>query len=68
LINITPNWPKKVQFLLSFDFPLIDQLVPRKEFVGGRIGYSKQELFFWLLIKKILGLDYRTVSEMAAIN
>lgn len=67
MLNITPNWPKKVQFLLGFDFPLIDQLVPRKPFVGGRIGYSKQELFFWLLIKKTLGLDYRSVGEMAGV-
>ncbi len=67
LINITPNWPKKVQFLLGLDFPLIDQLVPRKPFIGGRIGYPKQEIFFWLLIKKTLGLDYRTVSEMAGV-
>ena len=41
--------------------------MPRKPFVGGRIGYPKQEIFFWLLIKKTLGLDYRTVSEMANV-
>lgn len=68
MINITPNWPKKVQFLLGLDFPLIDQLMPRKPFIGGRIGYPKQEIFFWLLIKKTLGLDYRTVSEMAGVS
>lgn len=52
---------------MGLSFPLIDQLVPRKPFVGGRIGYSKQELFFWLLLKKTLGLDYRTVAEMADV-
>lgn len=67
MLNITPKFPKKVQFLLGLNFPLIDQLVPRKEFVGGRIGYSKQELFLWLLIKKTLGLDYRTVADMAGM-
>lgn len=67
MLNITPKFPKKVQFLLGLNFPLIDQLVPRKEFVGGRIGYPKQELFFWLLFKKILGWDYRTVADMAGI-
>lgn len=68
MINITPKWPKKVEFLVGLSFPLIDQLVPRKPFVGGRIGYSKQELFFWLLIKKTLGLDYRTIGEMAGVS
>ena len=68
LINITPKFPKKVQFLLGFEFPLIDKLLPRKEFIGGRIGYSKQELFFWLLIKKSLGWDYRTIADMAGYS
>lgn len=67
MINITPKFPKKVHFLLGFDFPLIDTLIPRKPFIGGRIGYCKQELFFWLLIKKTLGLDYRSVGEMAGV-
>ena len=65
MINITPKFPQKVQFLVGLDFPLIDHLVPRKPFIGGRIGYPKEELFFWLLIKKTLGLDYRTVGDMA---
>lgn len=34
---------------------------------GGRIGYPKQELFFWLLFKKSMGLDYRTVPDMAGV-
>ena len=68
MLNITPKFPGKVQFLLGLNFPLIDQLLPRKEFVGGRIGYSKQELFFWLLFKKSMGFDYRTVADMAGVS
>lgn len=67
MLNITPKFPRKVQFLLGLNFPLIDELMPRKPFVGGRIGFSKQELFLWLLIKKTLGLDYRTVADMAGM-
>lgn len=68
MLNITPKFPRKVQFLLGLDFPLIDQLLPRKQFVGGRIGYSKQEMFFWLLFKKSMGFDYRTVADMAGVS
>lgn len=64
---LIPKFPKKVQFLLNLNFPLIDQLVPRKPFVGGRIGFAKQELFVWLLIKKTLGWDYRTIAEIAGM-
>ena len=67
MLNITPKFPKKVHFLLGFDFPLIDTFLPRKPFIGGRIGYCKRELFFWLLIKKTLGLDYRSIGEMAGV-
>lgn len=68
LLNITPKFPKKVQFLVGLTFPLIDKLVPRKPFVGGRIGYDKQMLFIWLLIKKVMGWDYRTVGEIAGTS
>lgn len=64
---LIPNFPKKVQFLVGLSFPLIDRLLPRKPFVGGRIGYDKQILFIWLLIKKVMGWDYRTVGEMAGV-
>lgn len=67
MINITPKFPKKVQFLFEFSFPLINILLPRKPFVGGRVGYDKQTLFVWLLMKKILGWDYRTVGDMAGM-
>ena len=65
---ITPKFPKKVQFLVDLEFPLIDTLVVRKPFIGGRIGYSKQELFFWLLVKKVMGFDYRLVADMAGVS
>lgn len=64
---LIPKFPKKVQFLVGLSFPLIDKLLPRKPFVGGRIGYDKQILFIWLLIKKVMGWDYRTVSDMAGV-
>lgn len=68
LLNITPKFPKKVQFLLELDFSFLDKLVPRKPFVGGRIGYDKKILFVWLLMKKVMGWDYRTTSDMAGVD
>lgn len=68
LLNITPKFPHKVQFLLGFNFSFIDRLMPRKPFIGGRIGYDKKVLFVWLLIKKVMGWDYRTVADMAGVD
>lgn len=68
MINITPKFPKKVQFLLELDFSFIDELVVRKPFIGGRIGYDKKILFVWLLMKKVMGWDYRTVGEMSGVT
>ena len=68
LINITPKFPKKVQFLLDCNFSFIDELIVRKPFIGGRIGYDRKILFVWLLIKKVMGWDYRTVSDMAGLS
>lgn len=68
LLNITPKFPAKVQFLVGLTFPLIDKLCPRKPFVGGRIGYDKQILFIWLLIKKVMGWDFRCVGDMAGMS
>lgn len=65
---LVPKLPKKVQFLSELSFPLIDQLFPRKGFVGGRIGYPKDEVFCWLLIKKVTNWGYRTVAEMAGYS
>jgi len=52
---------------LDCNFSFIDELVVRKPFIGGRIGYDKKTLFVWLLIKKVMGWDYRTVSDMAGV-
>lgn len=71
MINITPNLPEKVQFLRGFSFPLIKELCKKtstEEFVGGRPGYGKEILFFWLIVKRITNWDYRTISSMAGMS
>lgn len=68
LLNITPKFPKKVQFLLNYDFSFIDKLIPRKPFIGGRIGHDKKVLFVWLIMKKVMDWDYRTVGDMAGCS
>lgn len=60
--------PKKVKFIMELQIPIINKLYPRKGFVGGRIGYSKEELFKWLLIKKVTNWDYRAVGELAKMS
>lgn len=68
---ITPNLPIKVQFLEQFNFPIIDKLTQKSKvelFVGGRKGYSKEVLFFWLLVKKVTNWDYRTIASMAGVS
>ena len=67
-MNLVPKFPKKVQFVLDFSFPLISTLCPRKAYVGGRIGYPKDDVFCWLLVKKITNWGYRTVAEMAGYS
>ncbi len=62
------RFPKKVQFILDCSFPLVEELYPRKGFVGGRIGYSKEVVFKWLLVKKVTNWAYRSVSELAHIS
>lgn len=39
-----------------------------EKFLGGRPGYSKEVLFFWLLVKKTTCWDYRTVASMAGVS
>lgn len=39
-----------------------------EQFVGGRKGYDKERLFFWLLVKKIMHWDYRTIAKMAGVS
>ena len=71
LLNITPKLPLKVQFLEGFSFPIISQLTVKtsvERFLGGRPGYSKESLFFWLLVKKITCWDYRSIASMAGIS
>lgn len=67
LMILVPKLPKKVSFLEEVSLPIIQQLFPRKKFAGGRIGYSKDILFAWLLVKKVMGWDYRTVADMAGV-
>lgn len=53
---------------MELSFPLIDKLYPRDIFSGGRIGYSRELIFKWLLVKKITNWDYRSLSEIAGIS
>ena len=53
---------------MDCNFSFIDELIVRKPFIGGRIGYDRKILFVWLLIKKVMGWDYRTVSDMAGLS
>lgn len=65
------NIPPKSQYLESFSFPLLHiwcQKTTAQKFVGGRPGYDKERLLFWLLIKKSLHLDYRTIAAFAGVS
>ncbi|MBI5613499.1 transposase [Candidatus Gottesmanbacteria bacterium] len=62
------HFPTKVKLLLELEYPLIDQLLPRKGFIGGRIGYSKPLVFKWLLVKKATNWAYRTITELSGIS
>ncbi|MBI5614118.1 transposase [Candidatus Gottesmanbacteria bacterium] len=62
------RFPTKVKLLLELEYPLIDQLLPRKGFIGGRIGYSKPLVFKWLLVKKVTNWAYRTITELSGIS
>lgn len=70
-MTFVPKLPKKVQYLLSFSFPLVRKLcqkTPTEQFIGGRKGYDKELLFLLLLIRKVTNWSYRTVSEMGNIS
>lgn len=67
-MKLVPNLPKKVQFLNEISFPLSPFFPEKDRFAGGRIGYDKQFLFVWLLIKKMMHWDYRTIGEMAGTS
>lgn len=60
--------PKKVKFIMELQLGIIDKLYPRKEFIGGRIGYPKEVIFKWLLVKKVTNWDYRSVAEVSGIS
>ena len=62
------RFPTKVKLLLELEYPLIDQLLPRKGFIGGRIGYAKPLVFKWLLVKKVTNWAYRTITELSGIS
>lgn len=60
--------PKKVKFIMELKFPLINSIFPRKGFIGGRIGYPKELIFKWLLVKKVTNWDYRLIEELSKIS
>lgn len=60
--------PKKVKFIMELKFNIIDQLFPRKAFIGGRIGYPKEDVFKWLLVKRVTNWDYRSVADVSGIS
>lgn len=66
-MNFVPNLPKKVQFLTELTLSLDAFLPWKRTYDGGRKGYDKTLLFFWLLVKKMVGWDYRTIAEMAGM-
>ena len=60
--------PKKVKFIMELQFPIINKIYPRDVFSGGRIGYPKEDIFKWLLVKKVTNWDYRSLSEISGIS
>lgn len=70
-MKVVPNLPPKVQFLQTFSFAAVDRLCQKTQsevFIGGRPGYKKSQLFFWLLVKKLTNWDYRTIATMAGVS
>jgi len=67
-MKVIEHLPKKVKFIMGLSFPLINKIFPRKGFVGGRIGYSKEEIFKWLLVKKVTNWDYRSIAQISNIS
>lgn len=68
---LVPKVPRKVQFLCNFSFPLVTKLTQKRASelsLGGRPGIDKEFLFSWLLVKKIMHWDYRTVGDMAGVS
>ncbi len=67
-MKVIEHLPKKVKFIMELQFPLINQLFPRKVFIGGRIGYSKEVIFRWLVVKKVTNWDYRSIAQISNIS
>lgn len=70
-MTLVPHMPYKVQYLLQFSFPEIQELCKKtraEEFIGGRPGYDKENLFGWLLVKRITNWDYRTIASMGGVS
>ncbi len=67
-MNSLIHAPKKIKFLLEFSFPTINKIFPREKFIGGRIGYPKDLIFKWLLVKKTTNWDFRTIEELSGIS
>lgn len=67
-MNSLNHTPKKIKFLLEFSFPTINKIFPREKFIGGRIGYPKDLIFKWLLVKKTTNWDFRTIEELSGIS
>lgn len=70
-MSIEPKMPEKVKYLTSFSFPLVKKLCQKtaiERFVGGRPGYDKEVLFFWLLVKKVTNWSYPTIASMAGVS
>ena len=60
--------PQKVKFIMELKIGIIEKLYPREGFIGGRIGYSKEVIFKWLLVKKLTNWGYRTIAEISGIS
>jgi hypothetical protein len=70
-MTLVPQMPYKVQYLLQFSFPEVQKLCGKtlsEQFVGGRPGYDKENLFGWLLVKRVTNWDYRTIASMAGLS
>jgi len=70
-MSIEPKIPEKVHYLEGFSFSFVRTLNEKtvtEKFIGGRPGYDRELLFFWLLVKKVTNWDYRTIGSMASIS
>lgn len=66
---VLPQLPPKVQFLEPFSFSFVTLWCqPKSTFPGGRKGYDKGRLLFWLLLKQSMHWDYRTVAALAGVS